>query len=537
MKDYVVMRCGTTRITFITFNDRGIFTDAVSFSIPQHKNNDAAWLKAFSLTLDQVPKTLREEVLLVIPPSANVFTKYIVLPDVERSKYHEALQFEFCRNFPGSPTDWIWESYKLNQKSNDTFILAMPSGFTELFFDALIRKKVKFSYLCPEILLIQSALQKYTTQKENTILAHIGGATTLFSVNNKNAQYIRIVPLASEWINEQIANSQQISLSDANKIKEEQLQKLNNDSHAASFIKYYVRQFAQKFQQELKRSELFFCRTFNQTQTTKILLSGIFSTIKDFTNIIHELNPNSEIQPITELIPQNIFSKFLDDEKRAILSRNILTYIGTSDVVIHNRTKVLNLFADTFKHQITFQRRHPSYMATMIIIIFATILGLKLTKQKFFLLKSQKLAIEAKLRESIIDTQKYNETIAAEKRIRESIIQIKNALYSQDDWLNIFDHLQQSIKGLNHAWIDSFNWNNFQQNEENNIIHTVVKIFINDNTDQSTYSRKIQSFIESVKNCSLIQNVNNIIISEIENSVLSFSFDIELNTNSKIFVK
>lgn len=537
MKDYIVMRCGTYNVTIVTFNNRGIFVDASTYPIHHQGGDDVKWLNAFSSTLDQIPKILRNKVSLVTPPNSNVFTKYITLPDVEKSKFNEALQFEFCRNFPGEITDWVWEAYKFKKEDAGTFILAMQSGFAERLLDILLRKDVKFSYLCPEILLMQTAIKNHSKGDGNIVLTHIGSGTTLFSISNGDSQYMRIVPFATEWIDEQIANSQKVPIEDARNIRQQQLQKINNDSNGASFVKYYVRQFGQKFQQELKRSELFFYRTINQSKTSKILMSGILSTVHDFSEVIQELNPEVTIEPATQSVPSSTFHELLSEDKRATILQNVFTFIGAAHALINNDYRVLNLFSESFKHQISFQRRHPSYMAAMIIVIFATILGLKLTKQKIVFLISKKSATEAKLREAIIDVQKYNETISTEKRIRESIKQIKSMLYSQDDWLEFFNHLQESIKSLKYAWIDSFSWHDLSQDKNSDTAHMTVKIFVEQGTNQPDYSDDIQNFIKNLKNSRLIDEINNINIAEVQNSILTFSFDIKLNTNLEIFLK
>lgn len=537
MKDYVIMRCGTYAVTLISFNDRGIFTNADTFAIDYTDGDDAKWLAALSKTLDDIPKATREKVVLVVPPNSSVFTKYVTLPDVERAKYSEALRFEFQRNFPGDPADWIWESYKFNKNDAGTFIFAMQNGFAVHLIDTLLRKNVQFSYLCPEILLMQIAIQNFFKQEDNVIIAHVGSVSTLFSVSNSKAQYLRIVPFATKWIDDQIASSQKISSKEARKVRHEQLQKLNSDSNGASFIRYYARQFGQKFHQELKRSELFFYRTISQAKTGKILLSGELSIVDDFFEILRELNPGVAIEPAEKSINLEIFDKELSDEKRQLILHNVFTYLGIYQVLTKNNSRVLHMFSETFKYQVSFQRRHPTYMVAMIIVIFATILGLKLGKQKLTYLESQKLATEAKLRESIIDAQKYNETILAEKRIRESIQQIKSSLYSQDAWLELFNHLQSATKELKCSWIDSFSWHDSKQNSGNDIAHVIVKIFVGENARNSGYTNDIQTFLDKIKTCELIKDVNNINISEAKDFVLSFSFDILLDTNSKIFIK
>lgn len=537
MKNNVIIRCGTNYITLAVFNDNGIFVDSLLLPIHHQNKGDEAWLQAFSSTLDKIPPNLREDTVLVIPPNNNIFIKYVDIPEVEQNKAKEALNFEFNRNFPGEPEEWVWDSYKFNKKNNGIFILAMQRVFAERLLDILLRKKIKFSYLCPEILLIQIALHKYTSNKENSIALHIGSEVSLLSISNNNTEYMRIIQLAFNWVNEQIANSQQISLQDAHRIRQEYIKKENTSFNGLSFIKYYIRQFAQKIQQELKRSELFFYRTFNQISTSRIILSGECSQIEDFVDIIRESNASVEISTVEKYTPQNVFHKSLSDDKRKILSKNMLTYLGASECITGNKTQFINLFSEDFKHQISFQRQHPSYMAVMIIIIFITILGLKLTKQKVNLLESQKLATEAKLRESVVDTQKYSETVSSEKRIRESIIQIKNSLYSQDDWITFFIHLQKSIKDLKFSWIDSLTWHNLSQDDKNNIVHINVKIFIENDEKQRAAAKDIENFISLIKKCELVTNVSNVVIVGTENSIMTFSFDTILDSNSKIFAQ
>jgi hypothetical protein len=176
-------------------------------------------------------------------------------------------------------------------------------------------------------------------------------------------------------------------------------------------------------------------------------------------------------------------------------------------------------------------------MAAMVTIVFASILGLKLLSQKVNLFEFKKLAIEAKLRESTVDFQKYGEAIASERKIRNSIVKIKESLYSQDSWIKLFNDLQQSIKILKTSWIDSFKWHDSADGMERDTIHVVAKIFVNDKKKSDEIAVDIEQFLISLGRSNDVLDTGNTVISPVENSVLTFSFDIKLNQDSKILVE
>ncbi|MDR3274235.1 MAG: hypothetical protein LBS87_02825 [Puniceicoccales bacterium] len=533
MRDSVIMRCGTNYVALAMFDDSGKFTDALSYPIHHDGSGDEAWLAALSKTIEEIPSDFKLNTVLVIPPNNKIFVKYLELPEVEKDNHRQALKFEFQRNFPGSEEEWIWDTYHCEVEDNGAFVVAMQRIFAERLLDILLRRKINFSYLCPEIVLDAIALQEHVKDFQSTMLLHIGSESSLISVNGKNVQHVRMVPLAFDWVDGQISNSQQIPAPDARKIKLEYVQKLSQSPAGLTFITYYIRQFANKMQQELKRSELFFCRKFNQSPIKRIILSGKCMDIVTFSEVIAELNANTKIETANKVM-EGALGESLDGAKRDILSHNIFAYVGASSCVLENKTKLINLFSEDFKNQISFQRRHPSYMAAMVTVVFASILGLKLLSQKVNLLEFKKLALEAKLRESALDTQKYHETITSERRLRDSIVKIKGALYSQDAWISLFSDLQQSIKILKTSWIDSLKWNDFIDNDGRDTVHVVAKIFIDDREKSDEVAGDIERFLTSLRQSNSVAETVNTVISPVENSVLTFSFDIKLNQDSQI---
>jgi hypothetical protein len=176
-------------------------------------------------------------------------------------------------------------------------------------------------------------------------------------------------------------------------------------------------------------------------------------------------------------------------------------------------------------------------MAAMVTLVFASILGLKLLSQKVNLFESKKLAIEAKLRESTIDFQKYGEAIASEHRIRDSIAKTKGFLYSQDAWIGLFNDLQQSIKILKTSWIDEFKWHDPADGMSRDTAHVVAKIFINDKKTSDVIGNDIEQFLTSLGKSKDVLETTNTVISPVENNVLTFSFDVKLDQNSQILAQ
>jgi hypothetical protein len=320
---------------------------------------------------------------------------------------------------PGIEEEWISDTFHCKVENNSTFVVAMKRIFAERLLDILLRQKVNFSYLSPEIVLNAIAPQEPVKDSESTMLLHIGSESSLISVNGKNVQHVRMAPLAFDWVDGQISNSQQIPAPDTRKIKLEYVQKLSQSPARLTFVTYYIRQFANKMQQELKRSELFFCRKFNQSPIKRKILSGKCTDIVTFSEVIAELNANTKIETASQVM-REVFGESIDGAKRDILSHNMLAYIGASSCRLENKTKLINLFSEDFKNQISFQRRHSSYMTTMVTLVFASLLGLKLFSQQVNILEFKKLAL-AKLQESSLDTRKYHEAIASEHKLRNSI--------------------------------------------------------------------------------------------------------------------
>jgi hypothetical protein len=526
------MRCGTNYVTLVAFNGDRKFTEALSYPICHDGSGDEAWLAALSKAIDGIPSDFRLNTALVIPPNNKIFVKYLELPEVERDNHRQAIKFEFQRNFPGNEEEWIWDTYHREAADRGAFVVAMQRIFAERLLDILLKRKVNFSYLCPEIILNVIALQERTEGLQNTMLLHIGSETSLISINGKGAQYMRVVPVAFDWVDNQISTSQQIPVPDARKIKLEYVQKLSQNSVGLTFVAYYIRQFVGKMQQELKRSELFFCRTFGQAPVTKIVISGKCVEIATFSDVLSELNASTKIE-IANQLAGDVFDSLLDGGKRNILLHNIFAYIGASSCILGHRTKLINLFSENFKNQISFQRRHPSYMAAMVTLVFASILGFKLLSQQVKLLEFKKLALEAKLRESTLDAQKYHEAIASEHRLRDSMVNIKHCLYSQNAWIGLLSDLQQSIKFLRTSWIDSLKWSD-SVDHDSYVIHVVVKMFLDEQRESDEIANNIEQFLASLEQSSSVAKTMGTVISPAENNILTFSFDIRLAQDSRM---
>jgi hypothetical protein len=176
-------------------------------------------------------------------------------------------------------------------------------------------------------------------------------------------------------------------------------------------------------------------------------------------------------------------------------------------------------------------------MAAMVTLVFASILGLKLLSQRVSLFEFEKLATEAKLRESTVDSQKYSEAVTSERRIRDSVAKIKGSLYSQDAWIDLFNNLQQSIKILKTSWIDSFKWHDSADRMGRDTIQVVAKMFVSDKRRSDEIAADIEQFLSSLSKSDGVLHTENTVISPVENSVLTFSFDIKLNQNSQILAQ
>jgi hypothetical protein len=102
MRDNVIMRCRTNYVALVVFNDKGGFTDALSYSIHHDGSGNEAWLVGLSKTIEGIPPDFILNTVLVILPNNKIFVKYLEFPEVEKDNYKQVLKFKFQRNLPAN---------------------------------------------------------------------------------------------------------------------------------------------------------------------------------------------------------------------------------------------------------------------------------------------------------------------------------------------------------------------------------------------------------------------------------------------------
>jgi Tfp pilus assembly PilM family ATPase len=526
------MLCEASGITVAIVDGRLNITHAESYAIRTDEtssNISIIWLSEFEKAVARIPKQIRKRITLVIPPSEEVFIKYLQVPDVTNNSLKEAFRFECEREFPGGADEWSWDIYQTKKQSDRAFGIAINRAFLERFVDILIRHGIKFLYICPEILLNAVAVAKCVDSSADSMLLCVKDLSSHAVCIGNDAEYFRTLPIAALHLNRTIADAQKISPQKAEEMQLEFLE--NQDNENRTLMTYYVKQFAQKLRQELKKSELFYCRTFRQNPTAKLYLTGRKSKLY----ALFKSEENAETVDLSDALALHIGENVKDDERK-IICGNIGVFIGGAYCLANGVTNVLNLFSNDFSRQIEFQRKHLGWLLIFIAMTLMAMTWLKILKKDTLELETKKAALEAKLAETSVDITRFNALSSERNELYGFIKNAKLSLHSQWAWSELFGNLQAMIGALETAWVESLLWID-KKNGENDRINIVAKLLTVGGETKQAADEKIENFFSSVRNINCIDRVENITMAMQTPNILMFSFDAVLKEQSEIIVQ
>jgi hypothetical protein len=526
------MRCGAKSVVLVEADGGGTILSASAYEMDFNSEIDILteeWLHAFAKAVALIPKKIRKRVQLVIPPNNEVFVRHVHIPDVTEKSAGEAFRFECEREFVGGNADWCFDIYHMNGRINHAFAMAIHKTFLDRIVDILLRNGVHFSYVCPEILLNTIALNGCVEAPMNSMLVHIGATSSYVSCIGSDAEYFRTLPISGMVLNRTICDARKVSAARADELQLEFLGQ--GDSENRVFMTYYAKQFAQKLRQEIKKSELFYCRTFGQNPIGRLYLTGSRCGLYRYFKTEDDVELIEMFDSMKGRIGGGVTAGEID-----ILRDNIGTFIGAANCLRENRKDVLNLFAVDFSDQVEFQRQHVSYLLILVVISLLTLAGLKILKKDVIDLSTKRDMLSARMLEIDVDVARYAEVLREKTESHEFIKNAKLTIASQVAWAGILNELQAKIKALRMAWIDSLSWNTKKDGNGRDKISLVVKMFVVDDAAKSAANERISDFIESLGD-GAIGTIENVKMLQANKYVLSFSFDIAIREQSGIFLK
>jgi hypothetical protein len=532
MIDGVIMLCGSDAVTVAVVDASLSIIHAESYEMQVDataSNASTLWLSEFEKTVARIATRIRKKITFIIPPSGEVFIKYLQVPDVTNGSLREAFRFECEREFPGGADEWSWDIYQTEKQSDRAFGIAINRVFLERFIDILIRNGIKFLYICPEILLNAIALGKCVDSSANSMLLCVEDVSSHLLCIGENAEYFRALPIAASHLNKTIADAQKITLARAEELQLEFLE--NQDSENRTLMTYYVKQFAQKLRQELKKSELFYCRTFKQNPTAKLYLAGDKSKLY----ALFKSEENSETVDLSDALSAH-FSPGLSDGERKLVAGHVGAFIGGAYCMANGVAKILDLFSNDFSRQIEFQRKHLGWLLILASITLMAMTWLKILKKDSVDLETRRAALEAKLIETNTDISRFNTLTKERNELYGFIKNAKLSLHSQWVWAKLFSDLQSMVEAMGTAWVESLSWID-KKNGANDRVGITAKLLIVDDEARETVDERIENFFQSLGNVDCIDRVENIALAMQSKEILMFSFDAVLKEQSEIILQ
>jgi Tfp pilus assembly PilM family ATPase len=527
------MHCGMESITLVEIDGRGVFAKVEAYAIQSEedfKENIEVWLRAFAKAVSQIPKATKKRITLVVPPNDQVFIKHIQIPEVTEKSIQEAFKFECEHDFPGGTNEWCLDIYRSNDRSNYALGVAIPKAVSEQIVDILIRNKIDFSYICPEIVLNTIAIQKYTDSPTNSMLVHMGENSSYLTCIGNDAEYFRSIPVTGINLIKTIAESQKVSFEKAKLLLSEFFS--NQEGENRAFMTYYLKQFSQKLRQEIKKSELFYCRTLRQYPVTKLYLTGSESYLYNAFNTAKDM----EIISMFDTFERKFACK-LRKEEGMLIKNNMGVFVGAVYCLTSKQVQPLQLFSVDFSNQIEFQRQHFGYLLIFIVITLAALTGLKILKKDARNLETKKSQLEAKLLEVSADIIRYEEAHEEHEILHSFITNAKLSLYSQAAWADLFNELQCKMGSLQTVWIESFTWADKKEDNDKNRIKVSAKMWINDGETKKLINKTIENLISSLGEIKGFDHIENVQMSLANGDILPFSFDIILKQQSEILAR
>ncbi|MDR1595316.1 MAG: hypothetical protein LBR91_00080 [Puniceicoccales bacterium] len=532
MVSSVVMRCGLGSIVLCEIGNNGTLLHATAYAIKfdGEQNDTDGWLRAFATAVARIPKNIRKRITFIVPPNREIFTKHLEIPDLEGKGIKEAFRFECEHEFPGGSEAWCWDIYQTKAQTTRAFAVAIRRTVYERIIDALISNKIQFSHICPEILLNTIAIQNCAEAPQDSMIVHLGKTSSYLSCIGNGVEYFRMLPIAGAQLTKTIAESQKVSIAAADALQSEFLKNLENENR--TFMMYYAKQFSQKLRRELKRSELFYCRTFKQNPTVKLYLTGCGCCLYKF----FKGEDSTEIVDVFDKLKDNIDPEMSDDEID-LIRWNIGAFVGAAYCLKNKQAKFLNLFSADFSDQVEFQRQHFGYLLVAVLITLATLTWLKVLKRDIVHFDAERAALRAKLLETNVDIDRYDDLDKERSKLNEFIRNAKTSLYSQAAWMTLLSELQNKVAALKTAWVESLKWGDRKDGTDNNVIAVDAKMLFFDKNEKKSANERIAKFLESLGSLPAVVSVNGLNIGAQGDNVVSFSFVLTLGNQSEIIAR
>lgn len=528
MSEHVIMRCGANVISVAKVTRDCVVTDASFYSItdnPVGVDDAAEWLELFAQAVNKIPKNIRRSVSFVIPPNKHVVVSYINIPDVTDKNKKEAFQFECSGLLPGGKDEWEWDIYQPFDGSNYAYVFGIRHLFAEQFIDILLRNKIQFKYICPEVLLNNIAVKQYFNIAGSVTVANVGSQTSVLSCLSHSAEYLRSIPMSASDLTRTISDAQKISAEQSVKLQDEFFSGTETDNSA--LMAYYTKQFIQRLNQEIKRSELFYCRTFQQVPVSTIILTGKARKLcRYFRN-----DDNISVIDVSEMSSRYI--AISDADKSEQIKDDICSFVGAAYCINNKKTNFLNGLVSNFVNQSEFQRQNIGYLLLAVAVTLVELTVLKICSKDVLALEVEKEALSAKLVEMNTDSIRLREASDAAKKYHKFIHGVQMSFDSQAEWSNLLHVLQSHVESLKTAWIDSMEWNDDKVGNGRQCIHFVMKQWMEDSGRQKEYYDHLERFIEKLSNNDMIDHVENLSIDD-DGNVVSLSFDTILRTTAKM---
>lgn len=524
------MRCGADTISVVKVTRDCVITDASFYSItdnPIGVDDVAEWLKLFAKAVNQIPKNIRRSILFVIPPNQYTVISYINIPNVTDKNKKEALWFECGSLFPGGEEEWNLDIYQPFDGSNYAYAFGIRRSFAEQFVDILLRNKIQFKYICPEVLLNNIAIKQCFGVSDPEIVVNVGHHVSFLSCLGHASEYLRNVPISSSDLTRTIADAQKISLGQAERLQKDFFDGVEDDNSA--LVAYYTKQLTQRLNQEIKRSELFYCRTFKQAPIATIIFTGQARRLCRYLLHVDGVN----IVDIADSASRYI--SVSDTDKTEQIKDNICSFIGAAYCINNKNVNFLNSFGANFVNQSEFQRQNIGYLLLAVAVTLIELTVLKICSKDVLALEVEKEALSAKLVEINTDSIRFREASDAAQKYNQFIQGAKIAFGSQAAWSELLHIMQSHIKSLKTAWIDSMEWNDDKVGNDLQRVHVVIKQWMENSWQQKKYYDDLRRFVSELSNNSMISSIEHLVMDD-EESVINLAFDIILDSSAKVVV-
>lgn len=546
MKRKTIIRCGSKALTVAVvedFNGESKIVDVLCEKIIPTSDTSTAWMDAVSAALEKIPLKIRYNTDIIIPPNFEVFIKLIKIPHASNGNFKQALHFEFNHAFGGGSSQWVYDSFRPDPKSDSAYCFAMHRSFIENFIDRLLRAHVDFRYMCPEHLLNNVALR--SKNKTDCLSLHIGKTVSSVSFVGKNFTHVKNFNIAGDWINRKIAEAADIEYDEAEKRKRD-LATTSEDKNVsnASFIAYYLTQFAQRLHVEVKKSELYYCSRFKENPVSDVIISGNGGNYDQVLSTFGQSIAGRVVRDFD--IFRDCLGSDLSDDVVYPIKQCLGAFYGAMVCLSNKNIRSVNLFSDDLQDQLIFQRNSPKYMMIIVACVLFMLLCYGFLRSNVTFLEGKKQVLIEKSEEVDRNIANYNKTYDVYSDLIGGIDSIKSIYDGQSSMIDMLNDLQNVVLDIGYAWIDSFNWKNIYISSKTNLSTlgtsdpklikiTVKRFFENGFTGEKEQQDVVDSLIFKISNLKFVEKIDTVLLEASTDKILKISFNIILKRECGVF--